>query len=117
MAGGQAASGNKLTCTVSATANDAFVALMKTIRSDIVEALQFVDQQHPLLAKADSTAKAVAWLSKNKDKLLQVIHNLATPENTVPTESCGPTYALPSTDWRWLFADYSRRERCDQVAR
>ena len=26
-------------------ANEAFVALMKTIRSDIVEALQFVDQQ------------------------------------------------------------------------
>ena len=244
--------------------NDAFVALMKTIRSNIVEALQFVDQQHPMPANADSTDEAVAWLSKNKDKLLQVIRNLATPENkpaatspksfmdvihahrpslerswhqrrashrcsgdhashrmvcsasstarthasrsnstrscalhtlscrprrrslgscwysrraathqllaraglsstvamdgarcalrafpngvaeapwmlfcrrnrpgsavrTMPSEpafgcrsgaqSCGPTYALPSTDWRWPLADYSRRVRCDQVAR
>ena len=81
MAGGQAASGNKLTCTVSTTANDAFVALMKMIRSDIIKALQFVDQQQPMPAEADATAKAVAWLRKNKDQLLQVIRNLATPEN------------------------------------
>ncbi len=88
MAGEQAASGTKLTATVSATANDALVALMKTIRSDIIEALQFVDRQQPMPAEADATAKAVAWLRKNKDRLLHVIHNLATPENeAVPAAS------------------------------
>ena len=81
MAGRQAASGAKLTGTVSTTANDAFVALMKTIRSDIVKALQFVDQQPPMPAEVDATANAVAWLRKNKDQLLCVIHNLATPES------------------------------------
>jgi hypothetical protein len=54
---------------------------MKTIRSDIIKALQFVDRRHPMRAEADATAKAVAWLTKNKDQLLQIIHNLATPEN------------------------------------
>jgi hypothetical protein len=56
---------------------------MKTIRSDIIRALQLVDQQRPMSAEAeaDATAKAVAWLMKNKDQLLQVIHDLATPKN------------------------------------
>jgi hypothetical protein len=37
-------------------------------------------------AEADATAKAVAWLMKNKDQLLQVIHDLATPKNeALPT--------------------------------
>jgi hypothetical protein len=54
---------------------------MKMIRSDIIKALQFVDQQQPMPAEADATANAVAWLRKNKDRLLHVIHSLATSEN------------------------------------
>jgi hypothetical protein len=54
---------------------------MKTIRSDIIKALQFVDQQQPMPAEADATANAVAWLRKNKDRLLHVIHSLAASEN------------------------------------
>ena len=88
MAGGQASSGNKLTSTVSTIANDELVALIKTIRSDIIKALQFVDQQQPMPAEAGATANAVTWLRKNKDRLLHVIHNLATPENeAVPAAS------------------------------
>ena len=80
MAGEQAATGRKLTAAVTTTADDAFVALMRTIRSDIIKALQFIDQQPPMPAEAYATAHAVAWLRKNKDQLLHVIHNLATPE-------------------------------------
>ena len=32
-------------------------------------------------AEAEAVAKAVAWLMKKKDQLLQVIHDLATPKN------------------------------------
>ena len=73
--------GLELTATMNTTANDALVAFMKTIRSDIIKALQFVDRQRPMSAEADATAKAVAWLMKNKDQLLQVIHDLATPKS------------------------------------
>ncbi len=86
MAGEQALS-LELTATMNTAANDALVALMKTIRSDIVKALQFVDQGRPLPAEADTTAKAVAWLMKNKDQLLQVIHDLATPKNKAVPEA------------------------------
>ena len=78
---GEQALGLELTATTNTAANDALVALMKTIRSDIIKALQFVDRQRPMPAEADATAKAVAWLMKNKDQLLQVIHDLATPKN------------------------------------
>ncbi len=73
--------GLELTATTNTSANDALVALMKTIRSDIIKALQFVDRQRPMPAEADAAAKAVAWLMKNKDQLLQVIHDLASPKN------------------------------------
>jgi hypothetical protein len=66
---------------MNTAANDALVAFMKTIRSDIIKALQFVDQLRPMPAEADATAKAVAWLMKNKDQLLLIIHDLATPKN------------------------------------
>ncbi len=73
--------GLELAASTNTAANDALVALMKTIRSDIIKALRFVDQQRPMPAEADATAKAVAWLMKNKDQLLQVIHDLASPKN------------------------------------
>ena len=73
--------GLELTASTNTTANGALVALMKIIRSDIIKALQFVDRQRPMPAEADATAEAVAWLMKNKDQLLQVIHDLATPKN------------------------------------
>ena len=73
--------GLELTAATNTAANGALVARMKTIRSDIIKALQFVDLQRPMPAEADATAKAVAWLMKNKDQLLQVIHDLATPKN------------------------------------
>jgi hypothetical protein len=83
---GEQALGSELTAATNTTANGALVARMKTIRSDIIKALQFVDQQRPMPAEADATAKAVAWLMKNKDQLLQVIHDLATPKNeALPT--------------------------------
>ena len=78
---GEQALGSELTAATNTTANGALVARMKTIRSDIIKALQFVDQQRPMPTEAEAVAKAVAWLMKNKDQLLQVIHNLATPEN------------------------------------
>ena len=78
---GEQALGLELTGATITTANDALVARMRTIRSDIIKALQFVDRQRPMPAEADATAKAVAWLMKNKDQLLQVIHDLATPKN------------------------------------
>ena len=54
----------------------------------VIKALQFVDRQHPMPAEADGTANAVAWLTKNKDQLLPVIHNLASPKNeAVPAAS------------------------------
>jgi hypothetical protein len=34
-------------------------------------------------AEAGATANAVTWLRKNKDRLLHIIHNFATPENEV----------------------------------
>ncbi len=73
--------GLELTATMKSAANDALVARMKTIRSDIIKALQFVDRQRPMPTEADATAKAVAWLMKNKDQLLQVIHDLSSPKN------------------------------------
>ena len=73
--------GLELTATMNTTANHCLITLMKAIRSDIITALQFVDRQQPMPAEADAAANAVAWLMKNKDQLLQVIHNLATPEN------------------------------------
>ena len=73
--------GLDLTAATNTAANDALVARMKTIRSDIIKALQFVDQQRPMPAEADATAKAVAWLMKNKDQLLQVIQDLTSPKN------------------------------------
>ena len=80
--------GLELTAATNTTANGALVARMKTIRSDIIKALQFVDRQRPMPAEAEAVAKAVAWLRKNKDRLLHVIHNLATPENeAVPAAS------------------------------
>ena len=83
---GEQALGSELTAATNTTANGALVARMKTIRSDIIKALQFVDRQRPLPAEAEATAKAVAWLMKNKDQLLQVIHDLATPKNeALPT--------------------------------
>ncbi len=88
---GEQALGLELTATMNTAANDALVALMKTIRSDIIKALQFVDRQRPMPAEADATAKAVAWLMKNKDQLLQVIHDLATPKNESKNE------AVPAT--------------------
>ena len=79
--------GLELTAATNTT-NGALVARMKTIRSDIIKALQFVDRQRPMPAEADATAKAVAWLMKNKDQLLQIIPNLATPKNeAVPAAS------------------------------
>ena len=81
MAGDRAALGTELIATGSTSANDALVAVMKTIRSDIIAALQLVDQQRLMSAEDDAIAKAVAWLMKNKDQLLQVIHDLATPKN------------------------------------
>ena len=78
---GEQALGLELTATTNTAANDALVALMKTIRSDIVKALQFVDRQQPMPAEADAAANAVAWLMKNKDQLLQVIHDLVSPKN------------------------------------
>jgi hypothetical protein len=77
---GEQALGLELTAATNTTANGALVASMKTIRSDIIKALQCVDQQRPLPAEAEATAKAVAWLIKNKDQLLQVIHDLTSPK-------------------------------------
>ena len=73
--------GLELTTTTNTPANDALVARMNLIRSDIIKALQHVDRQRPMPAEADATAKAVAWLNKNKDQLLQVIHDLVSPKN------------------------------------
>ncbi len=73
--------GLELTATTNTAANDALIARMTTIRSDIIKALQFVDRQRPMPAEAEATAKAVAWLMKNKDQLLQVTHDLASRKN------------------------------------
>ena len=78
---GEQTLGLELTATMNTTANHSLITLMKAIRSDIIKALQFVDRQQPMPAEADAAANAVAWLMKNKDQLLQIIHNLATPEN------------------------------------
>jgi hypothetical protein len=99
---GEQALGLELTAATNTTANGALVALMKIIRSDIIKALQFVDRQRPMPAEADATAKAVAWLMKNKDQLLQVIHDLASPKiEAVP--------AAEKTLMDVLYAQPSRR--------
>jgi uncharacterized protein involved in exopolysaccharide biosynthesis len=83
MAGEHAGLGTELAAASSTNDDDTFVSLMQTIRSDVFQALQFIEQQHPTPAKAEATAKTVDWLKKNKHQLQQVIRNLAalTSEN------------------------------------
>ena len=83
MAGEHAGLGTELAAASSTNDDDTFVSLMQTIRSDVFQALQFIEQQHPTPAKAEATAKTVDWLKKSKHQLQQVIRNLAaaTSEN------------------------------------
>ena len=83
MAGEHAGLGTELAAASSTNDDDTFVSLMQTIRSDVFQALQFIEQQHPTSAKAEATAKTVDWLKKSKHQLQQVIRNLAaaTSEN------------------------------------
>ena len=83
MAGEHAGLGTELEAASSSNDDDTFVSLMQTIRSDVFQALQFIEQQHPTPAKAEATAKTVDWLKKNRHQLQQVIRNLAaaTSEN------------------------------------
>ena len=90
MAGEHAGLGTELVAASSTNDDDACVSLMQTIRSDVFQALQFIEQQHPTPAKAEATAKTVDWLKKNKHQLQQVIRNLAASENEqTPTAQTG----------------------------
>ena len=85
MAGEHAGLGTELAAASSTNDDDTFVSLMQTIRSDVFQALQFIEQQHPAPAKAEATAKTVDWLKKNKHQLQQVIRNLTATAENEPT--------------------------------
>ena len=85
MAGEHAGLGTELAAASSTNDDDTFVSLMQTIRSDVFQALQFIEQQHPTPAKAEATAKTVDWLKKNKHQLQQVIRNLTATSENEPT--------------------------------
>ena len=85
MAGEHAGLGTELAAAPSTDDHDTFVSLMQTIRSDVFQALQFIEQQHPRPAKAEATAKTVAWLKKNNHQLQRVIRNLAATSENEPT--------------------------------
>jgi hypothetical protein len=84
MAGEYLGLGTEHAAASSTDDDDTFVSLMQTIQSDVFQALQFIEQQHPTPAKAEATAKTVDWL-KNKHQLQQVIRNLAATSENEPT--------------------------------
>ncbi len=85
MAGEHAGLGTELAAASSTDDDDTFVSLMQKIRSDVFQALQFIEQQPPTPAKAEATAKTVDWLKKNKHQLQRVIRNLAATSENEPT--------------------------------
>jgi hypothetical protein len=85
MAGEHAGLGTELAAASSTNDDDTFVSLMQTIRSDVFQALQFIEQQRPTPAKAEATAKTVDWLKKTTHQLQQVIRNLAATTENEPT--------------------------------
>ena len=107
MAGEHAGLGTELAAAPSTDDHDTFVSLMQTIRSDVFQALQFIEQQHPRPAKAEATAKTVDWLKKNKHQLQQVIRNLAATSENEPTPTAQAAF-IDVIHTHSLFAPFKR---------